>query len=171
MTNTPFFTLPDTNIQLRAKPADLSFFDKQTIELQHPISPLEAWGIAMSRSLTLLNTAFRIRDRISGLFGVKRIGGFTAARPKTVSIGEKLDFFLVEQATDDVLCLTERDKHLDVLTCVSVMGRSLSITSSVITHNAFGRAYMIPVRPAHKLIVRSFLKRIKAYSDETPKAA
>ena len=162
MANDPFITLPDTNIHTLALPAELDFFDRQSVELNGPISPLEAWGMIMSRPSPLLKLAFRVRDMISSMFGVKRIGGFSSAAPKTISAGEKLDFFLVEHASDDVLTLSERDRHLDVLTCISRAGRELSITSSVKTHNRFGRAYMLPVGPAHKLIVRSFLRRLKA---------
>jgi len=36
----------------------------------------------------------------------------------------------------------------------------LSITTSVKTHNAFGRLYMLPVAPAHGVIVRSMLARV-----------
>ena len=74
-----------------------------------------------------------------------------------------LDFFLVEHVSDDVLSLSERDTHLDVLTCISVSGHELTITSSVQIHNTFGRLYMLPVAPAHKLIVRSFPRRLQDY--------
>lgn len=117
----------------------------------------------MSRPSWILKVAFRIRDVISSKFGVKKIGGFSTAAPTAVAVGDKLDFFLVEYVSDDVLTLSERDRHLDVLTCISTQGKTLTITSSVQTHNTFGRAYMLPVGPAHKWIVRSFLRRIKKH--------
>jgi hypothetical protein len=92
---------------------------------------------------------------------VKRIGGFSGARRATVQVGERLDFFLVEQSTPDMLVLTERDRHLDVMICLSMTDRVLTITSSVVTHNAFGRFYMLPVGPMHKLIVNNDLRRLK----------
>lgn len=51
-----------------------------------------------------------------------------------------------------------RDKHLGVMTCVFVVGLGLAVISFVITHNTFGRLYMLPVFPAHKIIVRRMLK-------------
>lgn len=116
----------------------------------------------MSQPMPLLNLAFRLRDAISSKFGVKKIGGFSSKEQEAVSPGDKLDFFLVEYASSDVLALSERDRHLDVLTCLSRVENELTITSSVITHNLFGRAYMLPVAPAHKLIVRSLLSDLKA---------
>jgi hypothetical protein len=138
----------------------LSYYDSQSVELVRPVAPLEAWNIIMASPQPVLRAAFAVRDAISARFGVKRIGGFTGARVGQVAVGDYLDFFLVEEATPEHLVLTERDRHLDVMTCVSCEGARLSITSSVVTHNLFGRAYMLPVGIAHKVIVRGMLDRL-----------
>lgn len=156
-----FFAIPNTNIQTLTPAGELDFFDTQSVQLLKSITPLEAWGIVMSRPMPLLNFAFGVRDMISSVFGVKKIGGFSGFVPKTVDVGQMLDFFLVEYISQDVLTLTERDRHLDVMTCISISENELSITSSVKTHNAFGRIYMIPVAPAHRLIVRNNLRQIQ----------
>ena len=161
MENNRLFSLPNSNIQVLAPTAELDFFDTQTISLSKSVTPLKAWNILMSRPSRILKFAFRTRDAISSKFGVKKISGFSTTSRETISVGEKLDFFLVENVTDNVLSLSERDSHLDVLTCVSVIENELTITSSVKTHNAFGRMYMIPVAPAHRMIVRSFLHRLQ----------
>ena len=160
MTDNNVFTLADSNIQLVAPRDDLDFFDQQSMPLVKRLSPLQAWGIIMSQPMPLLKLGFAIRDTIAALFGVKKIGGFTGGVPETVETGDKLDFFLVEAVSDDILTLTERDRHLDVMTCVSVRDDVLTITASVKTHNRFGRLYMIPVAPIHRRIVRKNLKQI-----------
>lgn len=153
-------TIPGTNIQVLAPIDELDFFDTQSVELLRPTTPLDAWRIVMSRPMPFLNFAFKVRDAISSVFGVKKIGGFSGGVPKSVEVGQMLDFFLVEHISQDVLTLTERDRHLDVMTCISLSGNELTITSSVETHNNFGRIYMIPVAPTHKMIVRNNLKQI-----------
>ncbi len=158
--DTAFITLPDTNIRVLACPKELDFHDRQSILLPKSISPLEAWRIVMSRPSVVLKVAFKVRDVISGLFDVKLIGGFSSDTPNSVLVGQKLDFFLVEYTSEDVLTLSEQDRHLDVLTCISRVENELTITSSVQTHNGFGRVYMMPVGPAHRWIVRRFLRRI-----------
>ena len=127
------------------------------------MTPVEAWGRIMADPLPGLALAFRIRDAVSARFGVARIGGFSGApvgahvvAPK---VGDRLDFFLVEGAEPGRLTLTARDRHLDVMICVTG-GRRLGITASVVTHNRFGRAYMWVVGPAHRLIVRVMLRRL-----------
>lgn len=146
--------------RLVGPPEDLDFLDVQGADLPRRLTPLEAWNGIMAQPLPGLALAFRLRDAVSARFGVKRIGGFTGRRADRVAAGDKLDFFLVEEATADRLVLTERDRHLDVMTCVSVDGQRLSVVSSVVTHNRFGRAYMIPVAPAHRIIVRLMLRRL-----------
>ena len=149
------------NIHILQPLDTLDYYDSRSVLLPVEITPLEAWNLALAGAQPVLRAAFRVRDAVSARFGVKRIGGFSGVPKTSVEVGEHLDFFLVEHAAPDVLVLTERDRHLDVMTCISTQGRELTITSSVVTHNAFGRAYMLPVGPAHKLIVNWMLRRIK----------
>ncbi|WP_349536757.1 DUF2867 domain-containing protein [Sagittula sp. NFXS13] len=139
----------------------LDYFDSQTVSLAREISPLQAWNLITEDPQPLLKIAFKVRDAVSRKFGVKSIGGFSGTSTDTVSGGDYLDFFLVEHSDDDTLVLTERDRHLDVMTCVSSQGNEISITSSVTVHNLFGTAYMIPVGIAHKVIVRNMLRRLQ----------
>ena len=140
---------------------ELDYHDSRSVLLPVQITALQAWNLMTAGQGPLMRLAFRTRDGISSLFGVKRIGGFSGTRREAVQAGDYLDFFLVEHSAPEVLVLTERDRHLDVMTCVSIADRVLTITSSVVTHNTFGRLYMLPVGPAHKLIVNSYLKRLQ----------
>lgn len=145
---------------LVAPRAALNFFDAQTVVLPRPVTTLAAWNHLMAHPLPLMATAFRLRDAISARFGVKRIGGFSGAPRDHVQPGDMLDFFRVEAVSDHELVLTERDRHLDVMTSVMVRQNRLCITSSVVTHNLFGKLYMLPVGPAHRLIVHQMLRRL-----------
>lgn len=152
--------IKDTNIRVLGPVAELNYFDTQAVLLKRELSPLEAWNTVMSRPQPLLKIAFQIRDGVSSLFGVKRIGGFTGKQRSHVQSGDYLDFFLVEHADTCALVLTERDRHLDVMTCISTKDAEVTITSSVQVHNLFGYFYMIPVGIAHRWIVRGMLSRL-----------
>lgn len=147
-------------VPLVAPRAALNYHHVASVTLAKEMTPLQAWWAMQARPLPGLALAFRIRDAISARFGVKRIGGFSGARPEAVSVGDRLDFFLVEEVRPDLLVLTERDRHLDVMTCLSTEGRLLSITSSVKVKNAYGRLYMLPVGIAHRVIVTAMLRRL-----------
>lgn len=151
---------PPPECELVAPPAALNFLDSQSVTLTRPVTALEAWDLIMAQPLPGLKLAFRVRDAISGLFGVARISGFSGRRQRDPQKGDKLDFFLVEDIAPDRLILTARDRHLDTMTCVNAIGGQVTVTSSVKTHNTFGRVYMWPVAPAHKLIVRVMLGRL-----------
>lgn len=140
----------------------LTYFDSQSLELPREIPALQAWNLAMRSPIPGMAAAMWLRDRISGLFGVAPIKGFSGAQKTSVAIGDQWDFFLVEDVAEHLLVLTVRDRHLDVMTTVTTYDRLFTITSSVITHNWFGRAYMVPVGLAHKLIVWWALRKMKA---------
>lgn len=154
----PRFAVP----ALVAPRESLVYFDRQSVTLPRPLGPVEAWNRIMAAPLPGLGLAFRLRDAISARFGVQRIGGFSGRGVAAPQVGERLDFFLVEGIGPDQLVLTARDRHLDVMISVDVAGAELAITASVVTHNRFGRAYMLPVAPAHRLIVWLMLRRLKA---------
>ena len=160
-------TLPDPHVltdfpaHLLAAPERLDYYDRQSTQLPAPVTPLQAWNLIRAHPQPLLKLAFRLRDAVSARFGVRRIGGFGTGVAASVQAGDRLDFFLVEHAAPDLLVLTERDRHLDVMTCISTAGTELAVTSSVLTHNRFGRAYMLVVGPAHRLIVRGMLRRLR----------
>lgn len=154
-------TLPNSNIRTLAPLSELDYFDSQSARLAKEISPLQAWNLIMEDRQPLLKMAFRIRDAISTQFGVKRIGGFSGPAGDSVKAGDHLDFFLVEYQDDEVIVLTDRDRHLTNMTCIASKGATLSISSSVAVHNLYGRIYMIPVGLAHKFIVRAMLQTLQ----------
>lgn len=154
-------TLPKSDIRVLGPISELNYFDSQSIDLPRAVGPLEVWNTMMADPQPVLRVAFKIRDAISSLFGVKKIGGFSGRPVDRIEIGDHLDFFLVEYVDDAVLVLTERDRHLDVMTCFSSNDATMTVTASVRVHNWFGHAYMLPVGIAHKWIVRGMLKRLR----------
>lgn len=155
------YPLGRLNALILAPVPALAYLDCRSRVLPRPVTPIEAWRLAMARPLPGMRAAFWLRDLVSGWFGVRRIGGFTGVQPESVAVGDRLDFFTVEALSESALSLGARDRHLDVLTCISVEGSALAITSSVVTHNLFGRLYMLPVGLAHKVIVAVILRRVR----------
>ncbi len=153
--------LADTNARILEPVPELDYFDTQSVQLCREITPLAAWNFIMEDPKPILKLAFWVRDVVSGMFSVKPIKGFSGNAVQVVTVGDHLDFFLVEYSDEKSLVLTARDRHLDVMTCISTNGPIVTITSSVRAHNFFGHAYMIPVSVAHRWIVRGDLKRLQ----------
>lgn len=154
--------MPNSPVRILAPIAELNYFDVQTKTLTTHHTALEAWNLMVARPLPGLKIAYRIRNAISSLFGVPPIDDFSEERPTHISPGDSLDFSTVVHCDDTALVTLNKDRHLDVMTCITVEDHLLSITSSVMIHNFFGRIYMLPVGIAHRWIVRAMLRRMDA---------
>ncbi|NLT51246.1 MAG: DUF2867 domain-containing protein [Ignavibacteria bacterium] len=110
-----------------------------------------------------------IRDKAAGLFGLKTSADLNEEQNKSDNLkfepGEQLGIFKLFDKTDNELILGENDKHLSfrvsvLLNFTRENKKELSLTTCVKYHNFFGRLYFLPVKPIHKLIVKSTLKNI-----------
>jgi hypothetical protein len=106
----------------------------------------------------------RLRDRIAGIIGLKTAGR-SARRDlghNTLQVGDRLGIFKVFDRAGDELLLGEDDWHLDFRVSVLVGNdgsADWAIVSTVVRFNSWlGRAYFLPVRPFHKLIVPAMLR-------------
>ena len=140
--------------------SDVHYIDVRSLDLPRAFTPLEIWDRMMATGMPGLKLAFWLRDRLAGLAGIRSIGGLTTERPATPKPGDMLDFFTIERIDDEELVLTVRDHHLDVMISVLTGNRRLTITASVHNRNWLGRLYMIPVAPAHRMIVILMNRRL-----------
>ena len=110
-------------------------------ELSNEIMKLPNWALIL----------FKFRNLVVGIFGLKT--DKNTPKPDT--------FFTVIEQNDSEIVMGEVDKHLDFK--VSIMKNSLENTISLTTivhfNNAWGRIYFFPVKPFHKILIRTLLKR------------
>ena len=118
-----------------------------------------------------------LRDKAVGIFGLKTTNRQSYNKDLTnnltFAIGERHGLFKLFDKSENELLLGEDDKHLNfrVSLLIEPVGTatdktSLSITTAVKFNNLFGRIYFMPVKPIHKLIVRSTLKNIAAQTEK-----
>ncbi|WP_065502321.1 DUF2867 domain-containing protein [Burkholderia stabilis] len=153
---------------------NLNFLHVDCAPLNGPFTAFEAYRIMTTDISLPLRGAFFLRDKISRLFNVREIKGFSRKRPRsTPLVGGRLDFFTVERIGDYQLVLSSRDRHLAVMVSVDIVPRadgaivtgrakSMYVTTSVETYNMYGRLYMVPVAVAHRHIVRKMLRKVEA---------
>ncbi|BCE00912.1 DUF2867 domain-containing protein [Marinicellulosiphila megalodicopiae] len=157
----------DTHIALIAPKSELDYYHQDSCHIEIGIDAISAFAKMTDDTPKWLSTSFFIRDKISRVFGVKQINGFSKIRPTTKpDIGDKLDFFDVQYSETDELVLTSVDRHLGVLVSIQTTSKDaktnkLIITTSVKNKNFFGRVYMIPVRPIHEIIVRKLKAKLQ----------
>ncbi|MDE9453693.1 DUF2867 domain-containing protein [Xenorhabdus bovienii] len=156
-------------ILLLDKKDKLDYYSQQKIFVGNKLTALDVYNKMTKEIPLLLRMSFIIRDNISSLAGVKKIHGFSGENLKeTLRDGSYVDFFKIVRISDDEMCLLSKDVHLTVLLSLNVfsndnhgVGCIITVTASVITHNFFGKMYMIPVSLTHDIIVRSLLSKIK----------
>jgi hypothetical protein len=89
--------------------------------------------------------------------------GLVATRSALARAGDRIGIFPVLAETLDEVLLGLDDRHLDFRVCVRVLddgGERLGLVATLVRfHGALGRAYFLPVRPAHRLIVPAMLRR------------
>lgn len=114
---------------------------------------------------------FAFRNKLVGIFGLKTSGKITDRQKMLHDFkcekGEQLGLFKVFDKTDNEVILGEDDKHLNFRVSLFIdklnenkTDKKLTISTTVIFKNWFGRLYFLPVRPFHKLIVPTMLKGI-----------
>ncbi|WP_051697620.1 DUF2867 domain-containing protein [Prevotella sp. 10(H)] len=81
--------------------------------------------------------------------------------------GEQIGIFKLLDKAENEIILGEEDKHLNFKVSMLLEPvaddpdkKKLSITTAVHFNNFFGRLYFLPVKPFHKMILRSSLKDI-----------
>jgi hypothetical protein len=99
-----------------------------------------------------VNVLMGIRDSVAGIFGLKT--------SKEIIEGQSSNFPVIEQHENEIV-MGENDKHLNFKVSVLVDRENsyIYLTTIVRFNNFFGRLYCLPVKPFHKIIVKSSLKR------------
>jgi hypothetical protein len=118
-----------------------------------PTSP--GWLVYLLKLRNLLVTPF-------GLKTGREVKGQRHATPLILESGRRIGLFRVFTRTADEIVLGEDDRHLNFR--VSVLRQpqgefAWATFSTVVRFNGWlGRAYFVPVRPLHRLIVPAMLK-------------
>lgn len=145
-----------------------SFSDKKNIAVITSVGKF--FFLAKSKWISRL---FSARNNIVKLFGLK-IANNEADRQKQLDsfeceIGQKVGLFSVFARNENEVIIGEDDKHLDFRVSLFLKKsffteeseqKQLIITTVVKFHNIYGRIYFLVVRPFHKLVVVSILKKI-----------
>jgi len=113
-----------------------------------------------------------LRDRMVAIIGLKTSDWHRNNRQEIeFQPGSSVRGFRVYERTQDEILLGEDDRHLDFR--VSILKRtegnnSWVIVSTIVRFNSWlGRAYFVPVKPLHKIIVRAIMGRaIRAYEKQ-----
>jgi hypothetical protein len=111
------------------------------------------------------DSLMRLRNALARLVGLDT-GGYK--RDTYISdyyhVGSRAVYFTVIDRNDNEILMAENDKHLDFRISVLMNRQSSDITIFLTTlvkfNNSLGRIYFLLVKPFHRIIIFSLLKRL-----------
>lgn len=135
------------------------------------LTPGDAAKAFFSSGPQWVGKLFALRNKIASLFGLKTAGPAGDRQSQLENFkgepGEQMGLFRVYERTEKEVILGEDDKHLDFRVSLFMepcktgsRQKELTITTTVVFNNWFGRLYFLPVRIFHKRIVPVMLKGI-----------
>jgi hypothetical protein len=146
------------------------YFDCYSFHTEQPDrKALKIWLDHAAKMPKWVNLLMAWRNKIVSLMGLKNIGhlgDFDNKKPlNEYKVGDRVGIFTLLFLHDNEIILGDSDKHLDVK--VSVFKKSseselISMSTVVHVHNFSGKLYMLFVKPMHKLIVPSSIKRAES---------
>jgi hypothetical protein len=106
----------------------------------------------------------RIRNSIVSTFGLKTGDKNYVQKADKYPVSSKAIFFTVTDRNENEIVMAENDRHLNFRVSV-MMIRNKSATTVYLTtivkfNNLFGNIYFFPVKPFHRIIIQSLLRRI-----------
>ncbi len=141
------------------------FYDAWQVRAAHPeLNLIQQFERAFSRTPKWIDYCMRLRNRLVSQFGLKDLGTFQASSKRQnlvqpLQVGQALGIFKFIAETDNELLVGDDDKHLNVMLSLHRDPTDL-LTLSTVVHvkNHWGKLYMLPVTPMHKLIAPATLK-------------
>lgn len=145
-------------------PADYLDVYKCRVNDTTQFTPVDLMVSFWSRPSGWVNALFKIRKYLVKLVGLKNPRNENLNEVEAcIRTGVVSDFLSVAAKNDNEVVLRMADKHLDAYLAVYVEANSGYKEVYTITvvhfHNQLGRFYFLVVRPFHRVVVKSMLKR------------
>ena len=108
-----------------------------------------------------------IRETLASLIGLKTAKGMDVAEQLSKfrgEVGQSIALFHVRDRSSTEILAGEKDKHLDF--SLSFIGQAKAdhfevvLATTVIFKGWLGKAYFLPVKPIHRLLVPAMLRRM-----------
>jgi hypothetical protein len=149
--------------QLKSSLERIDYLDCYTAETKLAERELvEAYAIAFGQLPTPFKHLLVIRSFLVRPFGIATVSYEDLARPidtyRSYAIGDKIGRWTLFAKSDEEMIVGANDRHLDFrVSLFREAGARLSISTVVMTHNAFGRAYLALILPFHSFGVKKLL--------------
>ena len=118
-----------------------------------------------------VDSLMKLRDIIVQVFGLKTGDKNDVVIEPHYPKGSKALYFTVLNRNENEIVMAENDKHLNFRTSVMVekdIASSIVYFSTIVQfNNFFGWLYFLPVKPFHRIIIKSLLKKYAHENQQT----
>lgn len=119
-----------------------------------------------------VRTLLSLRNRAVRRFGLKG-DGWEDADPRAVAplaVGDKVGPWTILARSPDEIVLADDDRHLRFAFSLRASASDCTILATTVVelHNLAGRAYFVPVKPFHRLIVPRHMASVLNAAMRTP---
>ena len=132
-------------------------------------SPLQIWLDHTATTPAWVDYLMVTRNKVALAVGLKDLGRLSAEgvgkQASDYKVGDRIGIFTLLSVSDNEVILGDDDKHLSVKVSVYKEPANDSLVSlSTVVHvnNLLGKAYMLVVKPLHKVIVPSVIARAES---------
>lgn len=112
------------------------------------------------------DSLMKLRDSLVGVFGLKTSKAVKKNISPRYEVGDKAVLFTVIDRNENEIVMAENDKHLNFRTAVFIernnTNTDIYLSTMVKFNNIWGKLYFMPVKPFHKLIIKSLLRKLQA---------
>lgn len=157
------------DIRMAAPYRELDFFQIVETRLTQPYTAFAAYRRMTGRPPKWLINLYKICNTVYRPFSKHPVDCFGVPLPIEPEVGDILHFFTIDEISDNRLVLTAEDRRLDIVTDIRIEneGKTLSLTTSVKTHNLSGKIHMLPIALMHESIVKSLFRNLRTPKKNT----
>lgn len=145
-------------------------FQSTIIDKENKLKPSDIGKAFFFSTPRWIKRLFGLRNKMVGLFGLKTSSNFDKKQLLNTlqyKKGDRVGLFKVFSKTDNEIILGQDDKHLNFRVSFFLERRKenenekqLTITTTVVFKNLFGKLYFLLIKPLHKVIVPAMLRSI-----------
>jgi hypothetical protein len=111
-----------------------------------------------------LDSLMKLRDLLVGVFGLKTSKATKKSISNRYEVQEWAGLFIVIDRNENEIVMAENDKHLNFRTSVYIdrndTNSDIYLSTLVHFNNFWGKLYFLFVKPFHKLIIKSLMRKI-----------
>ena len=161
-TTTALHSIPQSSV-ISEDFGRIDFLDSFMVRTSLP-GDVDKFTTEVFRTPRWVDFLMNLRNKIVGVLGFASAEDKVGEEAAYYPVGSKAVYFTVIARNENEIVISEEDKHLNFRASVLLERENgiskIYVTTLVHYNNGWGRVYFFFIKPFHKLIIRSLLKKL-----------